>query len=476
VSAPRGTRVTLLDSNLHAIDTSLHGLNAEVDAGFYKVVANRGDGTFAQIVEVSPDASSPSHVNVPVGPVSSAAPGPWSRQTHEYQSDSARDLSRQPQVVLGNGSELFLFIRSFQEDASSRGFTADDLARGLDLLDLAGNRILDISDVLQRVTNVPDPCGGVTVAVDPGAYRLRMTTQAAGVVEMCLVASPGWQLQYFALLRDWDRSDSEEWAADLVDATLSMGRPGIGVDPWSDEQLSLVEIARTALLSNRPALASSDLDELLEQKFSNPMLGILGAHALLAQPSVRDPEQVSAIVGKLRSLLGPHPDVDALECAVGRTLAGESLHGAPPMLTRSWTILTRASATNRALIPDGSLASKIGHRLWGPSTWLLWEHEEHEAEEEAGGEEPDEAALLQTVLGRIRTLNDESMRQASASPRTTDLESLVAETLYAKESRATLTKAKPETIRVRSVEELAKSVNVPPSTIRIALKGLSKKL
>jgi hypothetical protein len=485
VEAPVGTRVTLLDSNLHPVRTSVGRFEGEVGAGIYKVVATQGEGSYEQLVEVQGGEASSASVSVPSAQLSSAAPGPWNRLSHEYHSDLARDLSRQPQVVRGSGSQIFVFVRSFSTVASRRHWSADDLGRGLALLDLSGSLLVDLHKMMFVNDGVPDPCGGLTVEVDPGAYRLRMTTKAAGNVELCIIACPSWQTQVFTLLTDWDRSDDDEWGADLVNATLSMSRQGFATDPWMNQGLSLIDVARSALASNQPAISSADLHKLLNDKFANPMLGILGAHALFAQDRRRSRDAVEGellptVIGNLRSLLGSHPDVDALRCAMGERLDVPSIPDAPPMLTRSWSILAEVATRNSAFMPDGSLCARIGHRLWGPSTWLLWQEDvdfvDEEAYLEAAG---SEAELLQRVQDRIRSIDSaERLQDATSSADATDFESLVAQTLYLKERRPMKAGSSSSSAGEGSpsVEALARSVRVPPSTMRIALKGLSKKL
>jgi len=208
-----------------------------------------------------------------------------------------------------------------------------------------------------------------------------MCTEVSGELEQSLIVPVGWQLQMFLLQTDVDPGPAMEWGADLLNATISLARIEAGYAPWdapggaaSANATALGELARQALARGNPVLKMGELRDLLHEKFANPMLGILGAHALL-QCSPTNATLMHEVLDNLRDLLGPHPDVDALAVAAGVAPSEPALPGVPPMLVASWQKLVERAAEDERWMPEGSLAASIADRLWGDGAWLLWRAE-----------------------------------------------------------------------------------------------------
>lgn len=140
-----------------------------------------------------------------------------------------------------------------------------------------------------------------------------------------MVVSEGWQTQVFLFRRTFGKGE-ESRRPDLSEASVLMGRTGSGFYPDRDDE-RWTELARLALAGNRKAMPSrDDLREMLVHKFEDPMLGIYAAHLLLREPEIRV-DLLEIVLGNLFSMLGEHPDVQALRLKLdelrGRELSVE---------------------------------------------------------------------------------------------------------------------------------------------------------
>jgi hypothetical protein len=213
-----------------------------------------------------------------------------------------------------------------------------------------------------------DQWAGCAIAVDPGTYRLRVETPRWGALEMTLIATEGWQTQVFLLQDNYPVETTPAFRPDLAGASVLLARRGKGFDPKRGE-LRLAELARQSLANGRLVLSADELKRLFTRKGSSPMLGIYGAHALLARGSRRE---ISGTVKELAALLGNHPDVDALRLALASRPSRTLVFNAPPMLASSWSIIVDKAAKLPQLVPAGSLASRVAACQWGSGPWLIW--------------------------------------------------------------------------------------------------------
>jgi hypothetical protein len=193
------------------------------------------------------------------------------------------------------------------------------------------------------------------------------------------VASPNWQTECFLLQRDF----GESRGPDLAGATVLTRRQDLGFA--ADEfELRLVELARLALIDQRPIL-SNEVEDLLTRKFNNPLLGIFGAHLLIDLQESRDracePGLLQSVIEKLRGVLQePHPDVEALACKAGMQDKSYKFE-MPPMIRRSWALITHASAEWSEAIPAESMNNRIYNRILAEEPWLVWSGEQQSSDE-----------------------------------------------------------------------------------------------
>jgi hypothetical protein len=183
--------------------------------------------------------------------------------------------------------------------------------------------------------------------------------------ERTLVASPGWTTQCFMIRRSF----RDQVAPDLAHGSLSLSQLG---QPFAadDKRTRLSEAASDALANNRKVTQAA-ARALLEEKFQDPMLGLLVGHLLL-----RDTPEASIlgeVVGNLVKLLGSeHPDVQALMLAASSPDAPSSVTQMP-MLRPSWDAIVARTLTQPSLVPAQSPAALVSARVLPSSPWLTWE-------------------------------------------------------------------------------------------------------
>jgi hypothetical protein len=372
------TFIFVIDGDFRRVAEGQGRLETELPPGLYTVKLKAGTGIHEENIALMPQ-SGPVYV-MPTAAVSfkSSAPLYQTSALREPHESPARELGRKVQRRLGEGAELFVFVRDL-EDRS-----ALSPANGLCIHDAQGDEVLDLG--LEAMAEPSEQWAGINLALDPGSYRLRLRTDVAGDLEQALVLSPGWQTQIFLLRQSFGYTRKVR-RADLSSAAIFMARPGLGFEPDA-RSLRRVELARLGLVSGKPVVPTETLRELLEAKAEDPMLGILGLHSLLLEdrPDIGLAAEVAA---HLADLLPGHPDVDALGLAVaarqGRAPAPGLRFDQPPMLRRSWSFVDAAATELPGLIPADSLAAQVAGRLWGESAWTIWSGVPEREEKRGGG-------------------------------------------------------------------------------------------
>lgn len=282
---------------------------------------------------------------------------------HEYYSDNSRRLSvnnTASYAAWGGGGRILLFLRLSSMNAPRTG----DIAEGLSLLDPAGATMIQLTDA--NVVQRDDAFGWVAFSTDllPGYYRLRY--DGAEVREAGLYVFGGWTTQVFVMYHEKPR---------LEQMRVLLSWSGAGFDP-SDPGIALADRAILGLQNGLrmvgALLPEQERQYLLQGKFRNPMLGLIGAHWLLASESVAS-NYARLVLDNLRNLIGPCPDLTALEVEAGRRYAGwpapASVVWTPPMIRRGLEILARDAP--HLLVP-GSLAEQALPALYADSPWTCW--------------------------------------------------------------------------------------------------------
>jgi hypothetical protein len=384
--------VFLVDHTFALVDRSIGQLDKPVTPGVYTVKVRLGDATAERLVVADVDK------NVDLSSeltVASAAPISGTSRTHEYHMDAARTESEEVALTAGTGSEVFLMTRSWSAPVMPSGRQAEMSLRRPD-----GATVAELRNLSTEVG--PDPAGGATIEVDPGAFVLDWyDDDAAVVVEQALYAVAGWQTQVF-LLREPDDDRGSKYRVSML-----MTRSDFQPDDW---MARTVEVARSALAAERK-VASNTISDSLFAKYDNPMLGLFGAHLmLLAREADRnadaeehrglskkrprapvefDQKQFDRVVQNLAGLLGPaHPDVVALTTRTSSpNLTALAPVTMPPLLWRSWLLLIEASHDHPSLVPADTWRRACRPLPLRPFlTWLVGSEEEQDLEAEWRGE------------------------------------------------------------------------------------------
>ncbi len=140
-----------------------------------------------------------------------------------------------------------------------------------------------------------------------------------------------------------------------------------------DPQQRLAEQAKKALQYARPAMWSGVVEELVDSKFTNPMLGIFGLHLGLLAPKVDRP-LLATVVKHMTGIVPHHPDVDSvrLDSRLPANLRDRSMKFPdPPMLRSSWNLIVMATAKSPSMVPAGSLFDRVADYQIQGGPWLI---------------------------------------------------------------------------------------------------------
>jgi hypothetical protein len=279
--------------------------------------------------------------------------------------------STQVHVSMGQGSQLFVFNRSWTQEEASPGERQREVGPPvkITLHDHEGDLLVDLFEEGAVDAEAKDPWMACNIELNPGFYRLRVRTGAGPELEGMLVAAKGWQTQVF-MCQVRKRGAK---AAALSPGTGSVHLRRIderGFNPYRPG-MRVTELARIGLANERAVLSPALLHQLREMELRNPMLGLYGAYLLLLD-NKPDLELVRGLVHSLRGQLGSHPDVEALALRAGLEPIEPEIFQWPPMLMRSWSIIVNETIGRPNLVPQYSLASMVADRLWGNGPWTMW--------------------------------------------------------------------------------------------------------
>jgi hypothetical protein len=367
------TEIFVIDGLFRPVEKGLGSLTTQLKPGIYKLRIRAGYAEQEDIVVLRDE---PVHRFYSIR-FSSPAPLRDTAEEDPRHVEAAERESQAIHVAHGTGSCIFIFARRWGSAADNQEIPrGTHPARGLGLNDSNGIEVANLETTCV-VDMTGNPWAACTVRVDPGLYRLGQRTLQGDRLEQTIVAAPTMQTQVFLLQRT--RGEGVEAQSEPLDVAI------IYSSRWrfdaTSPYLRLSELARLGLRNDRQVLSDAILDDLLHGKFQDPMLGLFGAHLLLRQ---KRPElaNLGEIVTNLRGLLGPsHPDVEALALLPG---AGPTSYvfSTPPMLRKSWALVLEATVQNPALVPYGSLASRVANHLSSEAPWILWSEPSEQAKED----------------------------------------------------------------------------------------------
>jgi hypothetical protein len=379
VSSGPLAEISVLDGSMNTVARSVGELREDLAPGLYKIRVRNGPSPEVEERFVSLNQNRTMSIDAP--PIFSPIPLEGTTRSREYHMSRAADSSRNPQFSFGQGSGLFVFAREWS--ASGTG-AHNNPAAGLEITDEPGKLLAEIGKTATiELSN--DPSAAWCATVSPGAYRLRFALADGSIIERALFASPGCQTQIFILL------SSASGPAAKAHPNLAGGAVIMSSKFQFDPQnrgTQLGEIARYALTQKRRVLNDQLRCEIVDEKFDDPMLGLLGAHLILRD----EPDNVAlfeTLTGNLLRLLGPdHPDLRVL-CLRRRTplLGTRRSLESPPMLRASWDLAVEASLESPNSFPEAGSVADIADKIVPTASWLVWRREpalEHPGASEIG--------------------------------------------------------------------------------------------
>lgn len=281
--------------------------------------------------------------------IASAVPFRDAPLSHENQSALVDHLAER--LAPGPGRAQIAVV--------ARSWTSDTVAaianpwEGVRIVDSHGREIADLSKTSTKDEASKDGSAHHTVDIEPTIAFLRFHNPSAGTTEMTLPAVAGWRLEAYVLRFQ----TGEQEGPPRISFVMRNGKdePPDRKVLWSVAENDRFEKASIALAEERPIL-NDRLEELLLQKYKNPLEGIVGAHLLLVQDEADhsvDLNDLNIVVANLRGLVGSeHPDVEALSLRCPDvSLRRTQPFTAPPLFERSWRLMVEASQQNRALVP-----------------------------------------------------------------------------------------------------------------------------
>jgi hypothetical protein len=329
----------------------------QLPAGFYTVRAQLA-GQQVQKRIIVPDVTS-----ITLLPqIYSPTPIAGAATTHEYYHDPAQQWSNTSTLPAATPREgwIFVFVRLSSENSPHDG----DIARGISILDVNGGVVFDLSK--REITQRNDFTGWVLVSapIDPGFYRIRY--DGAETREAALYVYKGFSTQIFITYFEWPRLEQ------MRVFLRPLGLPFVA----SDFETRSIELALLGLQNGIASLSQTlprqDQRALLDGKFTNPMLGLIGAHWLLQDKEATSPF-VTIVMSNLRNLLGSVPDVIALETAAAlrfkMPLPPATSILTPPFIRQALEILVKERPE---LFPEGQFTESVLQNLYLDSPWTSW--------------------------------------------------------------------------------------------------------
>jgi hypothetical protein len=368
-SPQKSLELSVVDSSFRQVAYGVGELDVPVEPGIYELRFQAGPQYKKRLVSVAPGEVYEDRAIEVEFP--SAAPIEGTSTSHEYQQTAAAEAS-QNTTAAGTGSAgLVLMVRNVRE------WEHLDFDRStVDALELFDSNLQPLPD-FDAGWRVDSEDGWATWSSDlpPGGYALRVRTGPEQLVfDQAIWLVEGWQtLVFIPNSTQGPQPDS---------ATIHMVEMALDWSPYEHEVNSALELALWGLREGR-AVVPSDLRPLLEQKFQNPMLGIVAAHSLLLAPEP-DLRLIDTVLQNLVGLVPDHPDVTALTWMVAEVKSTTrhpdpaqappaTLVAWPPVLRASYAALIRRDAHDASTITDGSVAERAAAQLVSCGVWTAWQ-------------------------------------------------------------------------------------------------------
>lgn len=309
--------VELLDHQFRRLHRGYGNLRVSVPPGIYMARCEIGGPAVERLVRVQPgqslriDFDDPATLLLP-----SSAPVPGSVSRHEFYTEAASSLATRtpPHATFGSGARLVLFATHL-DFAQAPDFSqpAPCVHWGdVTLRDIEGRVLAELpGDSLRDDFDRASGRAGLCLDLNPGGYFLEWPTSSPADPHTSvqpLWLPEGWITCLFAGAVGANPTPRQETVSVHM---CRLGNEPPPYEPEADQVNAAAELALASLRTGRRQLGNDQVQMLLHAKFSNPMLGLLGAHMLL-QRSKPNQDLLGVVCWNLHALLGEHPDVVAL--------------------------------------------------------------------------------------------------------------------------------------------------------------------
>jgi hypothetical protein len=215
---------------------------------------------------------------------------------------------------------------------------------------------------------------GLNVRVRPGGYFLRVDRGPRGSFLQPLWISQFWITGLF--VPNIATRDSSKALPELASVQMREIYTGWIDDEENTRTSQAVELALARLREGRGVLLQEDVDVLLHGKFKDPMLGLLGVYALLAQSrAFLLTSLFKTVIGNLERLIPGHPDLLTLMhlgWQAGVFLESPQPVFFPPMLLEAYRALLACDADRPGTIAPGSPVEELAPHLVWQGSWTAF--------------------------------------------------------------------------------------------------------
>ena len=355
------TDLRVLDANMQEVSAGTHALTADLSPGIYRVIAQVPGARAEKLVLVEPGR--PTDVGDFVLEWDSIAPHAESHSQHEYQTEPAKQHSMETHISVGTNPQarLFVFVRTTGDPRPEA--PAFRLTRG------DGEVLASFPEV--GALQLSSGWGALSMQLPGGTYQLEHDAPTLGRRAQAVFVEDGWQTQLFVPWRE---------AADLGGAVTFMKRPSEGFNPDHWWEYTRIEAAMQGLVNGKMIMHPAEAPSFLEGKFDNPMLGLIGAYALLLAEDVNF-DLLTGVADTLLHLVPHSPDARLLAFLAQARGAmpppapptGWPLFQEPPLFTSGTQRLLNIASHVREVCPADSWLGRISMTLVTDGPWTRWE-------------------------------------------------------------------------------------------------------
>ncbi len=361
----------LLDHQHQPIEIGFGEIDVKVRPGIYKMQMIAGTNHDEQFITIEPNGKhivDDYRLDYPT-----TTPVRGSSTTHEFHSGTAYQYSINPMHDLGSGGRLMIYIRNVVINNHDLAKTIVNTTQ-LSIHDHSGKLLSDD----QFPWHIDQQYGFAvwSASVAAGGYILRWRDSIGSktTFDQALWVEKNWTTIVFLPYYPKRKSRRLERRG----AVVQMFRQHDGFMGDHEPEVTRVsmatEVALNGLREGRVTLASSEMNLLLQAKFKNPMLGILGAYNLLL---LRKPNWslLETVIKNLGEMIPEHPDLAALiaatEQARGKNIQNKIVSPWPPTILCGYRALLALDAEIGTVIPANSITEHIAPVMLS-NIWTTW--------------------------------------------------------------------------------------------------------